>query len=396
MPQQIEFASSTSRERDLRKAIHEVVSGVERQMGLDAIDFTMMFVSPHFVRDAEKISREMRAALNPRAFSGCGGEGVIGEGEEIESAPAIAAITARLPGVSVECRPLHPADTHAVPASLRTLFEAGGGPDATRLVLVIADPFSANIEGLLGTLGEACPRVPIAGGMASAVRAPGGNVLFHQGDVHRYGAVVTAISGPIDTDVIVSQGCRPVGRPYRITGARGNVVLALDDEAPLDELKRIVEELPAGERELLRNGIFLGRAIDPEREMLGRGDFLIRAVVGVDPKKGAITAADFFTPGEIVQFHLRDAETAREDLEMLLTPHSLFGAPRGALLFSCNGRGRRLYDRPNGDISIIQNYFPGLSLAGFFCAGEIGPVGPRSFLHGHTATVALFRSAREG
>lgn len=391
MTQRIEFASATSRERDARKATREVVSAVEHQMGLDAVDFAMLFVSPHFVREADKVSREIRAALSPRTLMGCAGEGVIGDGEEIESAPAVAVIAARLPGVAVESRPLHPADTHTMPEGLRSLFGGSGGKDAARLLLLIADPFSANIESLLGTLGDACPGVPIAGGMASAVRAPGGNVLFHQGDIHRYGAVVAAISGDVDIDVIVSQGCRPVGRPYRITGARGNVVLALEDEPPLDELKRIVEELPAEERELLRNGIYLGRAIDPQKELLGRGDFLIRAVAGVDPRNGAITAGDVFTPGEIVQFHLRDAETAREDLEMMLTPHSLFGTPRGGLLFSCNGRGVRLYDRPNGDVSIIQRYFPSLSLAGFFCAGEIGPVGPRSFLHGHTATLALFR-----
>jgi small ligand-binding sensory domain FIST len=395
MTQRIEFASSTSRERDTRKATKEVVSAIERQMGLDAVDFAMVFVSPHFVREAEKVSREVRSALGPRTLLGCAGEGVIGDGEEIESAPAIAAIAARLPGVHIESRPLHPADTHAMPAGLRALLEASGGADSTRLLLLVADPFSADVEGLLGTLGAACPGVPVAGGMASAVRAPGGNVLFHQGDTHRYGAVVAAISGPIDIDVIVSQGCRPVGRPYRVTGARGNVVVALEDEAPLDELKRIVEDLPAEQRELLRNGIFLGRAIDPHKEMLGRGDFLVRAIVGVDPRNGAVTASDTFTPGEIVQYHLRDAGTAREDLEMMLTPHSLFGAPRGALLFSCNGRGTRLYDRPNGDVSVIQRYFPGMSLAGFFCAGEIGPVGPRSFLHGHTATLALFRGRRD-
>jgi small ligand-binding sensory domain FIST len=390
----IEFASATSRERGFREAVRELAASVEQQIGLDDIDLVMMFVSPHFAQRADQVSREAQLALRPRTFMGCAGEGVIGDGEEIESGPAAALIAARLPGSSIEARAFHPTDTQTTPRGLRTLFEADGAPDAASLIVVIADPFSADVDRLLATFDAVCPGVPIAGGMASAVRAPGGNALFHQKDVHRYGSVVASISGAIDVDVIVSQGCRPIGRPCRVTAARGNMVLRIEDALPLDELKRIVEELPPDDRQLLRNGIFLGRAVDPQKEMLGRGDFLIRAVVGVDPRIGAITAGDFFTPGEMVQFHLRDARTATEDLEMMLSPQTLFGPPRGALLFSCNGRGTRLYERPNGDISVIHRAFPGLSLAGFFCAGEIGPIGPRSFLHGHTATLALFRARR--
>jgi small ligand-binding sensory domain FIST len=394
MTQRIEFASATSKARDTRTAVRELAAEVDSQFGLGGIDLAMIFVSSHFVREADKILRETREALKPGTLVGCAGEGVIGGDEEIESAPAVSLIAARLPGVRVESRTLHPTDAPHTLANVRTLFAEGGTPDPARLAILIADPFSADIDRLLSAFDAACPGVAIVGGMASAVRAPGGNVLFHQADVHRYGAVVTAISGAIDIDTIVSQGCRPVGRPYRISEARGNVVLGLEGKPPLEELKSLVEGLPVEERNLLRNGVFLGRAIDPRKEMLGRGDFLIRAVVGVDPRTGGITAADVFSPGETIQFHLRDAATAREDLEMVLTPHALFGTPRGALLFSCNGRGTRLYDRPNGDVSVIQKFFPGLCLAGFFCAGEIGPVGSRSFLHGHTATLALFRARR--
>jgi len=154
----------------------------------------------------------------------------------------------------------------------------------------------------------------------------------------------------------------------------------------------LVDDLDEEDRDLLQNGLFIGRAIDSKKESLGRGDFLVRGVMGVDGNSGSIAIGDTIVAGERVQFHLRDARTAREDLEMMLSPQSLFGAPSGALLFSCNGRGTRLYDEPDGDISAITGCFRGLDVAGFFCAGEIGPIGGKNFLHGHTASLALIRS----
>jgi small ligand-binding sensory domain FIST len=195
----------------------------------------------------------------------------------------------------------------------------------------------------------------------------------------------------VAVDVIVSQGCRPVGPALKVTSARDNVIRSMDDKTPLDHLQDLVAELSEEERGLLRSGIFVGRAIDSEKDVLGRGDFLIRGVMGLDQDNGAITVGDVIDEGEVVQFHLRDAATAKEDLEMMLTPQALFGQPSGAFLFSCNGRGTRLFDHANGDISSIQNFFPGINLAGFFCAGEIGPIGGRNFLHGHTASLALIR-----
>ena len=165
----------------------------------------------------------------------------------------------------------------------------------------------------------------------------------------------------------------------------------LDGKPAMARIQDVIEELPEKDKMLLTNGLFVGRAIDSSRDMHGRGDFLVRGVVGIDRKTGAIAIGDFVESGESIQFHLRDAETAKEDLEMMLTPHSLFGAPSGAVLFSCNGRGTRLYDHPDGDISAINSFFEGLPVAGFFCAGEIGPIGGKNFLHGHTASLALIR-----
>ena len=141
----------------------------------------------------------------------------------------------------------------------------------------------------------------------------------------------------------------------------------------------------------MRNGLFIGRAINADCETLGRGDFLVRGIVGAEPENGAIVVGDHIETGEKVQLHVRDAETAAEDLELLLTPQTLYDPPSGALLFTCNGRGAGLYGHPDGDISILQGALGGVEAAGFFCAGEIGPIGGNNFLHGHTASIVLIR-----
>jgi small ligand-binding sensory domain FIST len=247
------------------------------------------------------------------------------------------------------------------------------------------------MDHLLDSYTETFPGVPVIGGLASGASAPGKNALLVNDQVVRDGAVAVAFSGDVAVDVIVSQGCRPVGPALEVTDARDNVIRRLEGKPPLDHIQSLVEELSSEDRELLRNGLFVGRAIDSSKEMLGRGDFLIRGVTGLDQRNGSIAVGDFIEEGEIVQFHLRDAVTAREDLEMMLTPQSLFGQPSGAFLFSCNGRGTRLYDHANGDISPIREFFPRINVAGFFCAGEIGPIGGKNFLHGHTASLALIR-----
>jgi small ligand-binding sensory domain FIST len=392
----IQFVSVISRESDARKAAHEVLSAAAARIGASGVDLALLFVSSSFTKDAPSIVREVHRVLKPRALTGCSGEGVIGEGEEIEADCALSLIAAQLPGCAVETRALSAAEIHDSTARPETLAESVPVSNSTRLLVVLADPFSTPIDRLLESFNRVHGGLPVVGGLASALRAPGGNVLFCGEEIRRDGAVVMALSGPVEIDVIVSQGCRPIGRPYRISDARDNVILGLDRSPPLDELRKLVEDLPSDERELLRNGIFLGRAIDPDKEVLGRGDFLIRGLIGVDPRSGSVTVGDVLETGQTVQFHLRDARTAEEDLELLLSPHSLFTPPRGAILFSCNGRGTRLYDHPNGDVSVVRRFFPGLSLAGFFCAGEIGPVGGRNFLHGHTATLALFRSLAGG
>jgi small ligand-binding sensory domain FIST len=211
--------------------------------------------------------------------------------------------------------------------------------------------------------------------------------------------VGVALSGDIDVDVVVSQGCRPIGQTYKVTSTSEDMIFSLNGGSPLKQVQEMVNELSEADHALLQNGLYVGRAVrrpspaNPD-DTLGRGDFLVRGVRGVDQRSGALAIGDFLEDGEIVQFHLRDAKTAEEDLELMLTPQAFSQPPAGGVLFSCNGRGTRLFDHPNGDVSIIQNALGGeqpVPLTGFFCGGEIGPIGGRNFLHGHTASLVLFR-----
>jgi small ligand-binding sensory domain FIST len=264
-------------------------------------------------------------------------------------------------------------------------------PADAQLVILLADPFSIPMDDVLHAFATCYPGIPMVGGMASGALRPNGNVLIANDFLTRQGAVGLALSGNLSVDLIVSQGCRPIWRPFKVQSAHRNLIYNLEGRPPLAWLQDLIPELSDEDRALLQNGLFVGRAIDPDRDEMGRGDFLIRGLMGIDQENGAIAIGDSVMEGETIQFHLRDVITAQEDLEMMLIPQMFRQPPSGGLLFTCNGRGTRLYDHPNGDISIIQNSIQNLRLAGFFCAGEIGPVGNQNFVHGQTVSLALFR-----
>jgi small ligand-binding sensory domain FIST len=389
---QFRFASISVADDSLDRALAAVSRQVLDRLG-EHVDLALIFPSAHFLEDADELSTKVRRAIGARVIIGCCSEGVIGPQHEIEDEPALAVVAAQLPGVNLQPFALSGPDAMDLarnPSRLKEFIDPA--PD-TRGIVMIADPFTTPVDRILDGFNTHCEGVPVIGGLASAARQPGDNRLFLNDTVLKDGLVGVGLSGPVQLDVIVSQGCRPVGPVFTVTDARDNIITALGGVAPMERISGVLETLEESERDLLRNGLFIGRAIDSSREDLGRGDFLIRGVLGADSKTGAIAIGDLIRNGERVQFHLRDARTAREDLEMMLTPHALFGPPSGAFLFSCNGRGTHLYNEPDGDISAINSFFRGIDLAGFFCAGEIGPIGGKNFLHGHTASLALIRPA---
>jgi small ligand-binding sensory domain FIST len=389
---QFKFASISVQDESVDRVLSAVSKLMIDRLG-EHVDLALVFPSSHFLRHASGLGANLRRAIGAKVMIGCCSEGVIGPDHEIENEPAVAVVAAQLPGVGVQ--PFHISGHDAMelasePSRFGQHFQLSRD---TRGIVMMADPFSTPMERMLDAFNFYCEGVPIIGGLASAARQPGDNRLFMNDIVLKDGLVGVGLSGAVQLDVIVSQGCRPIGPVFEVTASNNNIIDSLEGVPPMERIGDVLEALSEEDRELLRNGLFIGRAIDSRREALGRGDFLIRGVLGADSRTGAIAIGDMIKNGERVQFHLRDARTAREDLEMMLTPHALFGSPSGAFLFSCNGRGTHLYDEPDGDISAINSFFRGIDLAGFFCAGEIGPIGGKNFLHGHTASLALIRPA---
>jgi small ligand-binding sensory domain FIST len=248
---------------------------------------------------------------------------------------------------------------------------------------------------LLAGLDYAFPDSVKIGGLASGATSPGLNALFLDDDVYTSGVVGAALSGNVVVDTIVAQGCRPVGELMRVTSCEADVLYELDGRLAFSVLEELFTSLDERDRKLAGTSLFLGVAMDEFKEEPEVGDFLIRNLIGIDPKSGAIAVGEYLQEGMRVRFHLRDADASAEDLHTMLAGYesALYqkDAVSGALLFSCLGRGEYLYKKPNFDTGVFKQYLGEVPVGGFFCNGEIGPVGGTTFLHGYTSSFGLFR-----
>jgi small ligand-binding sensory domain FIST len=305
---------------------------------------------------------------------------------------------ARLPGVQVTAFHLEDSqlpDPDAGPAAWERLMGISG-TDAPSMV-VLADPFSIRAEHLIAGLDYAFPQSPKVGGLASGGRQPGTNALFVNGAVHRAGAAGLVLGGNLRLETVVAQGCRPIGASSVVSKCHENILLELDGKKPMDVLRAAFEAASDRDRYLINTALHLGIVTDPLLEQFKPGDFLIRNVLGIHKESGGLVIGELLHEGQIVQFHVRDAQTAAEDLHALLRRYASERKPapgQGALLFSCLGRGKHLFGRPDHDTGIFHDEVGKLPLGGFFCNGEIGPVGATTFLHGFTSSFAVF-SPRE-
>lgn len=379
--------------RDTTEGLARQLSqSVQEQLGSAAPDLGILFGTSHYEEELRAIADQVRAATAVRTLLGCSAEGVIGPKHEYEQEPALCLWMASLPGAAIQPFHISQAALEEVssPAGWRQLLGMGTAPAPS--VLLLADPFSVDPTTLLDGINTHLADCRVFGGMASGVQAPGQAVLIWNDQTFHSGAVGVALGGPLAIDTVVSQGCRPVGKPFVITRAERNVIYQLGGQTPLEVLQEMFTNAAAAEQKLMNQGLFLGRVINEQQGHFQRGDFLIRNLMGLDEKSGAIAVGDYVRVGITVQFHVRDAATATEDLEALLKPYAE-NPPDGALLFSCNGRGTRMFPSRNHDLGILRQYFGTASVAGFFCAGELGAIGGKNFIHGHTASLAVFRPA---
>jgi small ligand-binding sensory domain FIST len=265
----------------------------------------------------------------------------------------------------------------------------GAWPDGGTLLL-LADPFSFPADYLLERINDEHRGTPVIGGMAGGGTVPGQHRLFLGTQAHKFGAVGWLIRGPIRVRSLVSQGCRPIGEKLIVTSVERNLIHELGGKPALEQLQRIFRQLPTHEQELLQRGLHIGRVVSEYQDEFAMGDFLVRNVLGVDHESGTVAVGDFLRLGQTVQFHLREEQAASAELDRLLGEHASAASAQAALLFTCNGRGSHLFSTPNHDAALVAKRLGNIPLAGFFAQGEIGPVGGLSFLHGFTASLALF------
>lgn len=389
----MKLASAISTKELVYKALEEACARAREGLGEAPTDLAMVFVTASHKGDAlDRLPEWMEELTGAPHLLGCTAEGIVGGGEEVERAPAVSVLLAHLPGVGIHPFSFDQVDLDEI--DIETGFaEWIGVPMSDQpAFLLLGDPFSVDARRMIDGLNDVYPGRPVIGGMASAGFGPDENRIFFEDETLEEGAAGLALTGDLRMQTIVSQGCRPVGKHLVITKAKGNIILELGGKPASLALGQILASLTPDEREGAKGGIHVGRVIEEARSSFGRGDFLIRNLMGIDPETGAIAVGDHFRPGQTIQFHMRDAETAREDLEKLLSDHRQRekGAAAGGLLFTCNGRGERLFGVKNHDSGMIRNAVGEVPLAGFFCAGEFGPVGGSNFLHGFTSSIAFF------
>ncbi|HEX5544800.1 MAG TPA: FIST N-terminal domain-containing protein [Nitrospira sp.] len=384
----MQFAVALSRAVKTESAAQAVAEDIQAQLGSTPIDFACVFFSAHHAAAADRLASVLTRTLRPNLLIGCSGEGVIAEAEELETVPAIAVWAAVLPDVH-----LHPLQSWFSPT--HDQFHLSGWPEPgveEASFLLFADPFTVPVQDILRILEERYPAKTAVGGLAGGGQEIGMNRLLLNDHVFDRGLVGVRLTGAVDIRPIISQGCRLIGDRFVVTRAERNLIHELGGAPALERLQALFGSLTEEDQRRTHRALHLGIAIDEHRNRFERGDFLIRNLLGADRTTGAIAIGDMVQEGQTVQFHLRDAESATEDLNSLLVTDRADHRhpPLGALMFSCCGRGRRLFGRPNHDVAATMEHLGPIPIAGFFAQGEIGPIGNRNFLHGYTASLALF------
>ena len=383
----MEFISKTSHAQECYKTVEELTSSTT-----DSYDLGFVFISSPNKVNAEEILMLLKKRINIRHFIGCSCAGVIGSEKEIERKPATVLILAKIPDVKFIPFSMKQTELEILNSKedWYNFFEIF--PNEKPVFVVFPDPFKFDMNSFLEKINSVYPGCPVIGGVASGAFKPGENTLILNDTQLDEGLVGMILTGGVAVETVVSQGCRPIGETFIVTKAQDNVIYQLGGRPFLDVLQEILHKSPARDKLLAQEAVFVGIAMDEYRHEFKRGDFLIRGLMGIDQATGAGAIADYIKSGQTIQFHVRDAATATEDLNALLIAQQrkTKQKPKGALVFSCNGRGENLFREKDHDIKLIQEHLGPIPAAGFFCAGEIGPVGQNNFLHGFTNSIALF------
>ena len=366
---------------DAVEAAAEAAREARETLGGAAVDLAFVFMSADHLDDAEAALWTASTELGAAHLVGCVAQGVVGRDRELEDGPGVSVWAGALPGSAIET-------FHATAFETDDGIAVGGIPplEDADLVTLFVDPFTFPAAGFLAELDGA----PMVGGLAAATGEPETQALFLDGELVHEGAVGAVLRG-VRVKTVVSQGCAPVGTDSVITSAEENVVLELAGKPAVERLRDELRTMTVEQQGLAaRGGVLAGLVIDENRSEYRRGDYLMRGLVGADEDSGALAIGEAVRVGQTLRFHVRDARSADEDLREGLTDALNGGSAAGALLFTCNGRGTHMFGEPDHDARLVTERVGTPAVGGFFCGGEIGPVGDQAFLHGFTATLAVF------
>jgi small ligand-binding sensory domain FIST len=394
--QNLRWSSAVSDSPSFSEAVNQASAQILDSLDGQNPDLAIVFISSHHAPSYFTAPEVLAEALGAKVLIGCSAAGVIGGGQEVELRPGIAISAAILPGV--EITPFHINQDElpspdAAPGDWYSLL--GIQPDDCPAIMLLPDPYTLRSDHLLAGLDFAFPDAVKIGGLASGGGRPGTNALFINEKSASSGAVGVAFTGDLAVETVVAQGCRPIGGPLVVTESEINVISKLGDQTPLEVLRDLFDTVETRDKRLIRRSLQIGIIMDRLAQDRSEGEFLIRNVLGADEEDGTLAVGELVQEGQVVQFFVRDAQAADEDLRMMLEEYidSLDDGDvlASALLFSCLGRGQYLYGAPDHDTNMFTDMVADIPIAGFFSNGEIGPIGDQTFLHGYSASFALFK-----
>ena len=389
------FSSALCRKKDGAEAVQAITSKVALDLKGHSCDLALFFVSLGYDQDLRHLSQLFRERVSPKFLIGCNASGVIGDTNEIEMGPAASVLAMHLPNAEVS--------SFSISESQLNTFQSGSDlveyldlyPTERPKFILLGDPMSLNVNKLLDLFNQGYQDAPVIGGLASGMVSGSANRLVLNDEIYSNGAVGLALTRDIEFEVIVSQGCRPIGEPFAITKAEQNILYELRGKPAFHVLTAVLEKLSPEDQRLAQHSLFAGLVMDELRTDFKRGDFLIRNILGIDPTTGALAVGAMLETGQTVQFQLRDASASEEDLKSFLTTggrkpeHE--GRSAGGVLVSCCGRGKGLFGVADHDVRMIQSLRGPVPLTGFFANGEFGPVDRKNYIHGYTSSLTLIR-----
>jgi len=357
------------------------------------VSLGLVFLSPKFFADAAQVLEILRLHAQIPLLVGCSGGGLVANSEEIEGAGGLVLALYSLPGATLKGVRFTQEQVAAADGDQFWPVENGVAKDKVNGWLAFVDPFHLDAESWLRSWNKNYSGVPVYGGLASGNFPEPIAQLYLDGEVFEDGGVAIAVGGEVALAGVISQGCTPIGEAWTLTRVEQNLIRNIANRPAYAVLSETVQNLPPEEQRKVQGNLHIGLVVNEYLDEFHRGDFLVRNLLGGDPSSGVLAVGALPRMGQTIQFQRRDAAAASEDLNELLAREQTRLAETevyGGCLFCCNGRGKNLFGRPSHDSELVQAHFGPTGIAGFFCNGEMGPIGDKNFLHGFTASLALF------